>query len=218
MKRHKALLTGFVGAAVLVIGAGVWSQNVIAGPEHDGHQTMKRAKVGEPAPDFTLTDTEGVEHTLSDLLKTSEVVVLEWFNPDCPFIKAHHKTGSTMRNLYADFKDRGVAWFAINSGGPGKEGAGVEHNRKAIKDYHIKYPILLDETGEVGHRYRAKTTPHMFIISKNGTLLYDGAIDGRMEDMVDTNYIRVALEQVLSGETVTISKSRPYGCSVKYAD
>jgi len=204
-------MTALGATAALALGAATLA---LAGPEHD-HTT---AKVGEKAPNFTLTDTTGKTYTLADAVKNNELVVLEWFNPDCPFVKAHHQTGSTMRDLYAEFKDRGVAWMAINSGAPGLQGAGLERNRRAIEEYGIKYPVLLDETGEVGHLYGAKTTPHMYIINHDGVLLYAGAIDGRMTGEPERNFVRQALEQALAGETVTVAQTRPYGCSVKYAN
>lgn len=216
MKATWSMFVGIAASAALVAGALTLAPSVVAEPP-SGPRESGVLKVGQKAPDFTLTDTTGSARTLAEALKTSEVVVLEWFNPDCPFVKGHHKTGSTMRDLYAEFKDRGVTWMAINSGAPGEQGAGLERNKKAIEEYQIKYPVLLDESGKVGHLYGAKTTPHMFIIAKDGTLLYDGAIDGKMEGKPDVNFVRPAIEQALTGETITVKNTAPYGCSVKYA-
>jgi peroxiredoxin len=177
------------------------------------------AVVGQPAPDFVLTDTDGRTHALHDILKEGKTVVLEWFNPDCPFIKKHHLHHKTMNELYARVKDRGVVWLAINSGAPGKQGHGLERNRKAREEYAMPFPILLDEDGSVGMMYGAKTTPHMFVIAADGKLVYRGAIDDAPSPsrLGDVHYVAAVLEQLLSGEEVTISETQPYGCSVKYA-
>lgn len=216
MKRNQGLFAGLIGTAALALGALTLAPAVVAGP---GHDHGAKAVVGEKAPNFKLTDTTGAEHSLKDFLAKGEFVVLEWFNPDCPFVVRHHAKDRTHAALYNDFKDRGVTFVAINSGAPGKQGAGLERNRKAIEEYGMQYPVLIDESGKVGKMYDAKTTPHMFIIAKDGTLLYDGGIDndprGTNSDRV--NYVRQALEQALAGETITMSKTKPYGCSVKYA-
>ncbi len=215
MKRNRGLVAGLIGTAAFAIGALTLAPAVVAGPEHD--HSNKTATVGEKAPAFKLTDTTGATHSLKDLLAKGDVVVIEWFNPDCPFVVRHHAKDHTMSKLYSDFKDRGVVWVAINSGAPGKQGAGLERNQKAIVEYNMEYPVLIDESGKVGHMYDAKTTPHMFIIAKDGTLLYDGAIDDAPRGEATVNYVRQALEQALAGETITESKTKPYGCSVKYA-
>jgi peroxiredoxin len=178
------------------------------------------AEVGTKAPDFTLKDTDGKEHSLYEYLDDCKFVVLEWFNPDCPFIKKHHANHQTMNELAAAYGDTTVQWLAINSGAPGKEGAGLERNQKAVKEYKIPYPVLLDESGEVGNAYGAKTTPHMFIIASDGTVAYAGAIDDdRSADKLgNTNYVADALAELTKGKAVSVPDSRPYGCSVKYAN
>lgn len=182
-------------------------------------ETPEPVKVGETAPDFALTDTEGNEHRLSEYLKEEKVVVLEWFNPDCPFVKKHHQKTRSMAESFDLASEYEVVWLAINSGAPGKQGAGLERNQKAIEEYKIAYPVLLDETGKVGKLYGAKTTPHMFLIDKDGTVLYAGAIDDKPNttDLGKTNYIKQAVEQCMEGEKVDPSTTKPYGCSVKYA-
>lgn len=177
-------------------------------------------EIGKPAPDFTLTDTGGKKHTLSDYTKQGKVVVLEWFNPDCPFSKKHHVAFHTMRDLSTKLREKKVVWLAINSGAPGKQGAGLERNVKAKKDYGIEYPILLDEAGDVGRAYGAKTTPHMFVISKEGNLVYKGAIDDNTSPttMGEKVYVRAAVDELLAGKTVTTAETKSYGCSVKYAN
>jgi peroxiredoxin len=174
---------------------------------------------GEKAAAFTLTDTEGIEHSLQSYLDKDLIVVLEWFNPDCPFIKKHHANHLTMNETYAAVKDEGVVWLAINSGAKGKQGNGLERNQKAVKEYKMSFPVLIDESGKVGKSYGAKTTPHMFIIAADGVVAYNGAIDDdRSADKLGgTNYVAAALKEMLAGEKVTTSETQPYGCSVKYA-
>ncbi|MBE0567567.1 MAG: redoxin domain-containing protein [Krumholzibacteria bacterium] len=175
---------------------------------------------GDKAPDFTLTDTAGQTHSLAALLADGKTVVLEWFNPDCPFIVKHHKTHKTMDQTLAAVKDQGVVWLAVNSGAEGKQGAGLERNRKAVEDFAMTFPVLLDADGEVGKAYGALTSPHMFVIAKDGTVAYAGAIDdNRSADTLgQTNYVAEALAAVLAGQPVATAESKPYGCSVKYAD
>ncbi|NVB41301.1 redoxin domain-containing protein [Pseudenhygromyxa sp. WMMC2535] len=132
------------------------------------------AKVGEPAPAFTLPQVDGEEISLSDF--AGKTVVLEWFNPDCPFVKYAHGEGP-LKTMAAEQTKAGVVWLAINSGAPGKQGHGAERNREAAADWGLEHPILLDESGEVGKRYGAKTTPHMFVVDGEGKLVYAGGLD-----------------------------------------
>ena len=174
------------------------------------------ARLGEKVPDFTLPDTDGHVHHLADYVKEGKTIVLEWFNPDCPFVRKHHQRFHTMVDLHHANPD--VVWLAINSGAPGKQGAGVERNRKAKRDYDMDYPILLDPDGTVGRLYGAKTTPHMFVISK-GVLVYDGAIDDNPSPAGDpgkTNHVAVALAELARGERIAVDRTKSYGCSVKY--
>lgn len=173
---------------------------------------------GDKAPDFTLTDTAGVSHSLAKYLADGKVVVLEWFNPDCPFIIKHHKLNKTMNETFAFMGHKGVVWLAVNSSAAGKQGAGLERNQAAHKEYEMSFPILMDEAGKVGRAYGAKTTPHMFIIGKDGKVVYTGAID---DDASPTqcgqrNYVISALRAVLEGRPVPEPSTKPYGCSVKY--
>lgn len=175
---------------------------------------------GDPAPAFTLTDTEGRTHVLADYLKDGKIVVLEWFNPDCPFIQKHHLKHKTMDQTFAAVKDKGVVWLAINSGAEGKQGAGLERNRRAVKDFAMTIPVLLDPQGTVGRSYGAKTTPHMFIVTPAGVVAYAGGIDDdRSADALGkTNYAAQALGELLAGKAVSVVESQPYGCSVKYGE
>jgi peroxiredoxin len=176
------------------------------------------AAIGAKAPEFSLTDTAGKTVALAEVLKEGKIVVLEWFNPDCPVVKKHHEAATTMVDLAAKYKDK-VVWIAINSGGKGKEGAGAERNAEAVKDWNLAYPVLLDESGEVGKAYGAKTTPHMFIIAKDGTLAFKGGIDNKKDAKANdyVNYVDKALTELVAGSNVSTPEADPYGCSVKYA-
>ena len=173
-------------------------------------------KIGDTAPDFELTDTAGKVHKLSQY--ADKTVVLEWFNPDCPFVKKHHQKTTSMHDTQAFAAKQGVIWLAINSGAPGKQGAGLDRNKKAVEEYKIAYPILLDESGVVGKSYGAKTTPHMFVVSK-GKIVYAGAIDDQPnpEALGKVNYVREVLTQVSAQKAANPAETKPYGCSVKYA-
>lgn len=185
---------------------------VAAGPDH-----AHKAKVGSKAPEFKLTDTEGKEHSLAGFTEAGKVVVIEWFNPGCPFVKKHYTDDTMTMNKLADkYRAQDVVWLRINSGAPGKQGHGLAYNKKMATQWNIKDPILLDETGKVGKLYNAKNTPAMAIIDAEGTLAYWGAIDDAPRGTAKTNYVDAALTQILAGETVTTAETKPYGCSVKY--
>jgi peroxiredoxin len=177
-------------------------------------------KPGDVAPGFTLKDINGVEHSLAQYLADGKIVVLEWFNPDCPFIVKHHKLNKTMNDTYAMLGHKGMVWLAINSGAPGKQGAGLERNQKAYAEYEMSFPLLLDESGSVGRAYGAKTTPHMFIINKDGKVAYAGAIDDDNSPTVPgkRNHVITALRALFDGREVPEPVTKPYGCSVKYAN
>jgi peroxiredoxin len=168
--------------------------------------------VGEKAPNFTLPDTAGNDVSLSDF--EGRIVVLEWLNPDCPFVKRHYKAG-TMKKLATTYGEEGVVWLTINSTNYMDAAA----NAKFKAENELPYTILVDQSGEVGHLYGAKTTPHMYIIDGDGQLVYIGAIDddprGNKGEPV-VNYVVVALDEVTAGKAVTTAETKPYGCSVKY--
>ena len=177
-------------------------------------------EVGKAAPDFTLTDTEGKQHHLADYAAADQIVVLEWFNADCPFIVKHHKTSTTMNDLQAAHADQDVVWLAICSSAEGKQGYGLERNRQAREEYEMVYPILIDEAGKVGRLYGARTTPNMYVIDAQGILRYQGAIDDKPSpyELGETNYVAAALAALVAGEAVPEPETKPYGCSVKYAN
>ena len=168
-------------------------------------------KPGDAAPSFSLQDQDGKTVNLSD--HAGKIVVLEWFNNDCPYVVRHYEKEKTSATL-AD-KHKEVVWLAINTT-PGKTNA----DNKAVKEkWSIGYPILADTDGSVGKAYGAKTTPHMFIIDKNGTIAYAGGIDNdpngsKGADRV--NYVDKALTELASGTSVSTPQAKPYGCGVKY--
>ncbi len=174
--------------------------------------------VGQPAPDFSLTTLEGATVTLADY--AGETLVLEWFNPDCPFVVYAHGEEGPLRGLADRHADQGVAWLAINSGAPGKQGTGAERNREATGEYAIKHAVALDEAGAVGQAYGATATPQMFVIDGEGTLQYAGALDnaprGRLKDASYVNYVDAALAAVAAGTAPATAETKAYGCSVKY--
>ena len=186
-------------------------------PEATHAATTGGGVAGTEAPDFTLQDTEGKTYHLADFVSGGKTVVLEWFNPDCPFVRKHHEKNKTMAATYASHKGDQLVWLAINSGAPGKQGNGVARNRKAREDYGIAYPVLLDESGAVGRLYGAKTTPTMFVIV-GGKIAYDGAIDDNPSPgtLGRTNYVAAALDAVAAGSPVSVTETKSYGCSVKY--
>lgn len=174
------------------------------------------ATVGESAPGLTLTDLAGKEHSLA--AHRGKVVVLEWINPKCPFSERHARE-KTMTGLAK--RQAEVVWLAVNSTNPESSdylqpAEHLAYNRK----YGIDYPVLYDPSGEVGRAYDAKTTPHMYIIDEEGTLLYNGAIDddplGREKTSGRTNYVADGLGDHSQGTPVDPATTKPYGCTVKY--
>jgi peroxiredoxin len=176
------------------------------------------AAIGQPAPDFTLPAADGSTVKLSDF--KGKRVVLEWFNPECPFVKAAHGEGA-LKDLAARTTATGVVWLAINSGAPGKQGHGAEVNKQAAATWSLTHPILLDETGAVGHAYGASNTPHLYLIDDKGVLVYRGALDnapmGEAEGGTRVAHFEDALAAVAAGKPIAAAETRAWGCSVKYA-
>jgi peroxiredoxin len=184
------------------------------------HLTVSAAKIGQPAPDFTGSASNGKTFHLADY--RGKFVVLEWHNNGCPYTQKHYKSGN-MQNLQKQWTAKGVVWFTVISSAPGKQGYvnANEENNYLAKMGAAPTAVLLDSSGTIGHLYDAKTTPQMIVINPQGVMVYDGAIDNRPTDDVKdisgaTNYVNLALEQSLAGKPVEIAATRPYGCSVKY--
>ena len=182
---------------------------------------LPAAEVGRAAPDFTLTDLAGTTHKLSDY--RGKIVVLEWVNPECPIVQKHYNRSGNIPRLQQTYTGEGVVWLSINSAAPGKEG---DYDAARVKAWMQRVhwsatAYFRDQTGDVGHRYGAKTTPHIFIINRDGTLVYAGGIDSiASSDPADianaTNYVTAAMADLQAGRPVAESNTRPYGCSVKY--
>ncbi len=184
--------------------------------------TVSRAEaaLGQAAPDFTLKDAQGKPLALSSL--KGKLVVLEWVNPECPFVKKHYGS-QNMQKLQKAYAGKGVSWLLVNSSAPGKQGHLTAQTGPAfVKDSGAAPSALLfDHDGQVGRLYGAKTTPHMFVIDRGGKLAYAGAIDDKPSTDPDDipgarNYVSEALDALLAGKAVATASSAPYGCSVKY--
>ena len=178
--------------------------------------------VSRPAPDFRLVDANGKPVSLSDF--RGKTVVLEWNNPGCPFVKKHYGSGNLQKAQAAAAKD-GVVWLTINSGAPGKQGhlSGAEARSMLAQAGARPSAYLLDPAGAVGRAYDAKTTPHMYVVNKAGTLVYAGGIDDKpTANPADVNgarnHVLAALSELKAGKAVSVTTSRPYGCAVKYKD
>ena len=179
------------------------------------------ARVGEAAPDFVGTDSNGKTHKLSDY--RGKVVVLEWHNQGCPYTKKHYESGN-MQKLQKEWTAKGVIWLTVISSAPGTQGyVTAEQENDYLKKMNASpTAALLDPTGVIGHLYEAKTTPHMYIINPKGLLVYEGAIDDKpTSDPADitgaTNWVAAALKETAASKQVSTPVTRPYGCSVKYA-
>jgi len=177
-------------------------------------------KIGRPAPDFTVMDSQGRTQRLSDY--KGKYVVLEWFNDKCPFIRKHYDSGN-MQRLQERYTGKGVVWFSVLSSAPGTQGYAdaAQANEIAKADHSHATALLLDPDGKVGLSYGAKNTPAMYVIAPDGTLIYEGAIDDKpttdVEDIPGAhNYVAAALDSAMAGKPVVVSRTKAYGCSVKY--
>lgn len=190
-------------------------QEVARGADKMAESGMGMVKEDIPGMDFafTLDDQNGNSINLADY--AGKIIVLEWINPDCPFVQRHYEA-KTMINLARQYQDKGVVWLAVNS---------TNHwNQQKNHDFHqtqkLPYPVLDDHSGVVGKLFKAKTTPHMYIIDTKGKIAYQGAIDDDPHGNKGsgaTNYVKQALDELLAGKSVSVAETKPYGCSVKYA-
>ena len=192
MTTRRILLTTALAAI------GTWTVRAAPG-------SPQGAAAGQVVADFKLKDVYGKEFTLSEF--KGKIVVLEWANRECPVSREAHQK-SVMQNTYKKYADKGVIWLAVDS----TDKADAEKNRVHAAVMGLNYPLLHDTDGKVGRGLGAKTTPHMFIIDKQGKLAYSGAIDDQKK-----NYVADALEDLLAGRPVATAKTQPYGCGVKYA-
>jgi len=203
---RKALCTGLVGLLAMQPRGIAMPQG---GPE-----------IGQPAPAFSAMDSHAATRSLAEF--KGKWVVLEWVNPECPFVRKHYNSGN-MQRLQRTYTEKGVVWLSIVSSAAGRQGymTAEQANQFEADQHAAATAILLDPTGVVGHRYDARNTPQMFVIDPNGVLLYDGAIDdrptARPSDIEGArNYVAAALDEAMAGKPVSTPKTPPYGCTVKY--
>jgi len=208
-----------IAAVILCAGLAIWA---IASYRIDDTvaNALKETPVGSPAPAFTLTDTKGKQHNLTDY--KGKYVVLEWVNFGCPYVKKHYESGN-MQATQKKAVDRGVVWLSVNSSAKWKQGnmSPAAWNEEIADRKLASTAVLLDESGAVGRAYGAKTTPHMYIINPDGVLIYKGAIDDKPTSNKDSipgarNYVLAALDESMAGKPVSTASTTPYGCSVKY--
>jgi peroxiredoxin len=197
---------------------GSWGERPLGQEQRPQKPQLREIPVKEQsareAPAFTLSSFDGETVSLSDY--KGKIVVLEWFNLECPFVKYHYDTAHTMVELANKYKNKNVVWLAVNS----TNNTTQEANKEFAKKHKLPYPIFDDRSGKIGLYYGARTTPHMFIINTEGKIVYEGAIDnspmGTLKKGV-VNYVDKALEELTGGKSVSVASSKPYGCSVKYA-
>jgi len=211
-RRHIGLALGMATAVALTAGALIASTQ----------PANADAVTSDIAPGFTGVTSTGETVSLSDF--AGQTVVLEWTNHGCPFVQKHYdETYKNMQGLQTAAADDGVVWLSVISSAPGKQGyvSPEEANELTTSRGAAPSAVIIDESGDIGRLYDAKTTPHMYIITGDGTLAYQGAIDSiksaRVSDIPEAdNYVTAALDAVAAGEAVETAQTRPYGCSVKY--
>lgn len=217
---------GLVGAVAAIGAVSFIAQDADAQRQRQRAQaTESQVTIGEKAPEFTLTDINGEEVAIMDFVEEGKIVVLEWWNPGCPYVVKHHDEMTTMQDLAEKFEAE-VQWVKINSTNEAHQDYGLDVEY-AEKWNVTETPILMDTDGKVGKMYGAQRTPQMYIIDAEGVLRYNGAIDSHSrstkapsESEKDSviNYVDQALQQIIDGETVTRPETRAYGCGVKYAN
>jgi hypothetical protein len=205
---------------VRVALGGLAAVALLHAPYTTAHAQDAAWEIGEAAPTFTLPDTYGEQHSLSDY--QGKWVVLEWLNYECPYVGKHYNSGN-MPQLQRTYTEQGMVWLAIVSSAPGKQGYHEpdEMNTISQDEGSAADAVLLDPEGDVGRLYGAKTTPQMILIDPEGTLLYNGAIDdrptARLADIEGAhNYLVAAIGEATAGNAVSVATTQPYGCSVKY--
>jgi peroxiredoxin len=196
------------------------SRNLLVGALALVAATAFASTPGQPAPDFTVADANGKPVKLSE--QRGKYVVLEWTNPECPFVQKHYVSGN-MQGLQKEFVGKDVVWLSVNSTNRSHSEfkQGGEMTKWMRGHAAAQTAVLIDETSSAGRAYSARTTPHMFVIDPQGKVVYAGAIDDkRSANPADAktakNYVRVALNEALSGKPVSVAQTQPYGCSVKY--
>ena len=209
--RRTVLAVGLGGAAAIALDVALAPTIAYPGAQ---------ARIGAPAPAFTLADSNGKTVSLADF--KGKTVVLEWTNHDCPYVRKHYG-GNNMQALQKKWTAQGVVWLTLISSAPGTEGyvSAAEANKLTAERGAAPSDVLFDPKGDVGRVYGAQVTPHMYVIKGDGTLAYMGGIDDkattRLEDLKTAkNYVDAALDEIAQGKPVTTTTARPYGCTVKY--
>jgi hypothetical protein len=209
--RRRSLLVFLGGAGLLTLVAA----------SSRAADTSPQARLGAPAPNFTLIDSNGNSVSLADF--KGKTVVLEWTNHECPYVRKHYG-GNNMQGLQKKWTAQGVVWLTLVSSHPGAQGFvhGLEANKLTEERGAAPTAVLLDPKGGVGRSYGAQVTPHMYVITGEGALVYMGGIDDkpstRLEDLKTAkNFVDAALSEVVAGKAVSVKTSRPYGCTIKYA-
>ena len=189
-------------------------------PKPEPQTSSAKSDLRAAAPPFELKDLDGKTVRLADF--KGKTVVLEWFNPQCPFVKNAHTKGSLVQDAKT-WTDKGVVWLSINSSADGKQGSGLDVNQAGKQTYAMQNPILLDPTGSVGKAYGATNTPNMFVVDGEGKIAYRGAIDNSPDGEGQSpqggkliNYVDQALGELGAGKPVSVPETKAYGCSVKY--
>ena len=226
MKSKKT--TNYLMAKVMMLcclGLCLLGGNVIYGMgEKPGNQDVKKSvvgvEIGQVVTEFSGVDSFGKLHRLSDYL--GKIVVLEWKNHLCPFVRKHYES-SNMQTLQKNYVDQGVIWLSVISSAKGKQGhvSAEECNRIVKKEGSHASAVILDEDGQLGRLFKAKTTPHMFVIDANGVLAYKGAIDSirsaaQRDIPLAENFVSAALDALLGSKAVEVTTTKAYGCGVKY--
>ena len=213
MQNWKTLLI-----ALLAMGLTVGCDSPEEQPEAEAapaEEYPDEPTIGMLAPDFTLVDEAGANHTLSDY--RGQIVVLEWFNIPCPYVRRHY-AANTFENLIEEFGGDDFVWLAIDTTWDNTPADTLAWKEGANENRSHDYPVLQDPDGEVGRLYKARTTPHMFVIDQEGILQYMGAIDDDPRGRSDEphNYVHAALTAMRAGEAIETTETEPYGCTVKY--
>ena len=239
MRQRRSVLLGFLSAVLLLTGCGGTEPSCTGvGATSDSPAEKKTQPVGAhneasesgaeteltamPAPDFSLPNLSGDLISLSS--HKGSIVVLEWFNPECPFVQLAYSRELSLKGMASEWSAKGVKWFGINSAAEGMQGHGAAVNQSGAEALGISNPILLDEAGKVGRAYNATNTPQIVVIDQSGNIVYNGAIDNTMggdpedaEPGPAVNLVTPVLTKLAANKTVPYQKTKPWGCSVKYA-
>jgi cytochrome oxidase Cu insertion factor (SCO1/SenC/PrrC family) len=216
----KTMVLGLAAVGAITFVAGRYSNALMMPVPEKAEMQVVEESITQMAPDFTLPAATGESISLSDF--AGKTVVLEWINFGCPYVRKHYDSGN-MQKLQEKYTAQDVVWLSINSSAEGKQGhyEGAELLEKISENNNRANFYLTDVTGEVGHLYGAKTTPHMYVINADSQIIYHGAIDSipsaEVADIATAdNYVEAALDAHLKGEEIATSSTQPYGCGVKY--